>query len=647
MKRHLLVLSFIPSLGYAQSASFGTAVAIGSPSSPTAYVDTMTRQVVRVQAPGASSDNTIYICGTQTPSGGTGSNFVRMFKGSPSGTPTSFVEEDTAHHPTDGGGTGFMAGADCRLAAGSTTIFVAYQEVTARTVYFNTFDTLTNTWGTQETVGTYAANSNEYHRYKEKVSLALDSAGTAWITWGGWGNSDSLRLAHRTAANTYSSEVVTSTGVFRPTMAWDRSGNLNIVYMNYSNFSILFKQRSSGGSYTSEETVNTSTDSFAPADNGPSLAFDPIDGLPMVNWITGYPGPDPNWNVMISKRTGTNTWTSIATNHYTLPGFSTSQSYPTTISGQSPSVYVDYVGNIYEFMGRIDSQVDGSTSYSYVYTGTYNKNPAAPAWSWPSGNGAPKQYSAVSTNCSTATRYDVLNPGSVLDVDWVGCYEGYTSPSTAYLVYAHGSIMPNTSRATPIICPNIVQTGNNANCVQPPVLAFGNQGTGTTSMAIPISYNNCASSSCGGSGGVILASPTYYAFTGTNASDFALSGGTCGAGIMVPSGSYCTLYLTFRPGASGSRIATLTIYDNSSAGSKALSLTGTGRPGAPVASLSTTSLSFDHQNVGRSSASQAVTLTNTGNVNLAIASVSTTETNTGDFPQTRIPATETWLSMRP
>jgi hypothetical protein len=59
-----------------------------------------------------------------------------------------------------------------------------------------------------------------------------------------------------------------------------------------------------------------------------------------------------------------------------------------------------------------------------------------------------------------------------------------------------------------------------------------------------------------------------------------------------------------------------------------------GPPPAPMASLSTTSLTFSQQNMGSTSASQNVTLSNTGNALLSISSIALGGTNPGDFAQT-------------
>jgi hypothetical protein len=100
---------------------------------------------------------------------------------------------------------------------------------------------------------------------------------------------------------------------------------------------------------------------------------------------------------------------------------------------------------------------------------------------------------------------------------------------------------------------------------------------------------------------------------------------TCGALLAV--GASCTISVTFKPTASGTRTGTLSVSDNAVPSTQTVSLTG---GGSPVASLSPTSLTFAPQAVGNSSSSQSVTLTNTGGATLAITGVSIS----GDFSQT-------------
>ena len=102
---------------------------------------------------------------------------------------------------------------------------------------------------------------------------------------------------------------------------------------------------------------------------------------------------------------------------------------------------------------------------------------------------------------------------------------------------------------------------------------------------------------------------------------------TCGPSVAV--GASCTLSVTFKPTATGTRTGTLTITDNSIPPTQTVSLTGTGGAKTTV-TYSPTSLTFSAQTVGTASPAQIVTLTNTGSATLSIASISAS----GDSSQT-------------
>jgi hypothetical protein len=121
---------------------------------------------------------------------------------------------------------------------------------------------------------------------------------------------------------------------------------------------------------------------------------------------------------------------------------------------------------------------------------------------------------------------------------------------------------------------------------------------------------------------------TSLALTGTNASDFAQTN-TCGSSVAASAN--CTISVTFKPAASGSRTASVSITDNASGSPQAVSLSGTGT--AALASLSPTSLAFGNQAVDMTSTAQTVTLSNTGNAALSITSLALTGTNASDFAQ--------------
>jgi hypothetical protein len=115
---------------------------------------------------------------------------------------------------------------------------------------------------------------------------------------------------------------------------------------------------------------------------------------------------------------------------------------------------------------------------------------------------------------------------------------------------------------------------------------------------------------------------------GSNAADFTLSN-NCGS-TLAPS-TQCTLSVTFKPSSAGTRTASIVFADNAADSPQTLSLSGTGT--APVASLSTTSLSFGTQAVATTSAAETVTLTNTGNAALSITSLVIAGANVDDFAE--------------
>ena len=158
--------------------------------------------------------------------------------------------------------------------------------------------------------------------------------------------------------------------------------------------------------------------------------------------------------------------------------------------------------------------------------------------------------------------------------------------------------------------------------LSPTSLAFGNQSLGTTSAAQALTLSNTGNAAL---------SITSLALTGSNASDFAQTN-TCGSSVAAR--SKCTISVTFKPSASGSRTASVGITDNASGSPQTVSLSGTGTGTAALVSLSPTSLAFGNQPIDVSSTTQSVILSNTGNGTLSITSLVLAGTNASDFAQT-------------
>jgi hypothetical protein len=99
---------------------------------------------------------------------------------------------------------------------------------------------------------------------------------------------------------------------------------------------------------------------------------------------------------------------------------------------------------------------------------------------------------------------------------------------------------------------------------------FGNQATGTTSSAKPVTVTNSGAAS------LIFAGIT---LSGANAADFAQ---TNNCGTALAPGSSCTVNVTFAPVAAGTRSAAINVADNAPLSPQTIALSGTGTAGFSI-----------------------------------------------------------------
>jgi YVTN family beta-propeller protein len=155
-------------------------------------------------------------------------------------------------------------------------------------------------------------------------------------------------------------------------------------------------------------------------------------------------------------------------------------------------------------------------------------------------------------------------------------------------------------------------------------LTFASQTLNTTSGSQSVTLTNTGNAALG---------ITSIGVSGANSGDYAQTN-NCGNSVAANNGS-CAISVTFRPTATGSRLASVTITDNAPGSPQSISLNGTGAGApAPAVNLSSSSLTFASQTLNTTSGSQSVTLTNTGNAALSITSIGVTGANSGDYAQT-------------
>jgi len=154
--------------------------------------------------------------------------------------------------------------------------------------------------------------------------------------------------------------------------------------------------------------------------------------------------------------------------------------------------------------------------------------------------------------------------------------------------------------------------------LSPSSLTFSTQAIGTTSGAKTVALKNTGTASL---------TITSIGIVGTNAGDFAQTH-TCGSSLSA--GASCSISITFKPTASGTRTAVLSTSDNAAGSPQKVSLSGIGT----TAKVSPTSLNFGTVALGNTSSSKTVTLTNVATTTLTISGIAITGTDAGDFTQT-------------
>lgn len=119
---------------------------------------------------------------------------------------------------------------------------------------------------------------------------------------------------------------------------------------------------------------------------------------------------------------------------------------------------------------------------------------------------------------------------------------------------------------------------------------------------------------------------TGIAKAGTNAAEFSATGSCVGASVTVAAGGSCTLGATFTPMAAGTRTATFTFQSNATV-NPTITLTGTASAVAtPSIARSVTSIVFNTQTVGTTSAARPVVITNNGTLAVSITAAASTPT---------------------
>jgi hypothetical protein len=248
------------------------------------------------------------------------------------------------------------------------------------------------------------------------------------------------------------------------------------------------------------------------------------------------------------------------------------------------------------------SQMVGTASAAgKIYLGNYQSSSINPSLAI-SGD-----YQIVSTACGSSLAPNTLCLNTVLfKPTTVGVRSGTLTAS-----------VPGLSA----ISATLSGTGIAPVVMSPSSLSFGNQVVGRTSTTQSITITNNQGTSL---------SITGISMQGSAATDFIQTGNTCGS-QLGPTSS-CSIDLAFRPAATGTRSAALSVSDKPDPNSPyVIPLVGVGV--LPLA-VSPPNLPFGNEAIGNTSAAQSVRLTNNANVTVSITAVSIGGGAAGDFTRT-------------
>ncbi|HEY2468693.1 MAG TPA: choice-of-anchor D domain-containing protein [Terracidiphilus sp.] len=155
----------------------------------------------------------------------------------------------------------------------------------------------------------------------------------------------------------------------------------------------------------------------------------------------------------------------------------------------------------------------------------------------------------------------------------------------------------------------------------PQTLSFGTISVGSTSAVQTVTLQ---------SSGTTAISISTIAIAGTDPDDFSIASNACGSSLQ--GSATCSIGIVFKPGAAGSRTATLTISDSASGSPHQVALSGSGAvANAGGVSVNPAAISFPDTAVASTSAGQTITLSNSGASAATLGAAGLSGANAGDF----------------
>lgn len=333
------------SLPVSVSNGFDTSNALKTVAVGPGFVDASTRDVVRT-----SGDRVyLFVADDTAERQATGPGVIHAYKAGQSGIPTTFSEADGIHRPSATGSTHVLGSPDARLDRSGIARLVYINDSNLAVVY-QTFSTLTDSWGPTEVIGSNGAPITSGIKREGNVALALDQNDIPQVVY-----STGTSLIYRNrAGGTWSAPVTVASGgaPIHPQLAYDSAGTLHLAWLQDGTApSIHYKSLPAGGSWGADEAVAT-TDVLgnSNSDQGPSIVVT-SSGVPYVQYVSASKifTNGANYGAIRIRYRTTAGWVLDAT--------------PTDLLTHTPQIYAQN-NDIYAFLGH-----DTNIFFGYSWQG--------------------------------------------------------------------------------------------------------------------------------------------------------------------------------------------------------------------------------------------------------------------------------------
>jgi len=250
------------------------------------------RQVVRSRA------NVVYVFAPDDTAQrkGSGPGVIRAYRATTAGLPHAFAEADPAHHPA-AGGANILYAPDVRLDRHGVAHLVYVDQATQR-LYYQTFSTVTNTWGSRRPLGGgsvpnpgfYALPTRVYRNWAS-YGLVLDRQDRPHVVYC---TGDNV-LARSLGAAGWSRPVVVAHGhsPLHVQLATDAAWNIHATWLDDSlgvdSSAVMYARERSTGAWGAPQVVDHGSPnvlSNVTDDQGPSIVVT-ASGVPYVLYLSG------------------------------------------------------------------------------------------------------------------------------------------------------------------------------------------------------------------------------------------------------------------------------------------------------------------------------------------------------------------------